>query len=233
VWARNVQLVDGFEYNFTLNVPADADYDLYLYKNTGTTYGEPAIAAKSTTETTGGTEKISLQAPSNGTYYIVIKRATETTGEGNFTLTSSEWAPATLQLQAGWNMVSFQVTPDNTSFSSIFNGVGYYQVVTWNGASYVTPTDAEAGRGYWALVLTPVQLNLTGITVINYELDLPAGWSMIGGLHGKAVNANDVFPSYYQLVTWSGTSYATATTIEPGKGYWALVLVPTHITVDK
>ena len=32
-WARNVQLVSGFKYNFTLSVPAGADYDLYLYNS--------------------------------------------------------------------------------------------------------------------------------------------------------------------------------------------------------
>jgi hypothetical protein len=55
---------------------------------------------------------------------------------------------------------------------------------------------------------------------------------MIGSVNGKSVNASSVFPGYYQLVTWSGTSYTTAATIEPGKGYWALVLSPTHIVVD-
>jgi len=95
-WARNVQLVSGFKYNFTLSVPAGADYDLYLYNSTGTTYGEPAIVAKSTTATTGGTETLSVTAPYTGTYYIVVKRATETTGSGAFNLTSSGPVSVTL-----------------------------------------------------------------------------------------------------------------------------------------
>jgi pimeloyl-ACP methyl ester carboxylesterase/predicted MPP superfamily phosphohydrolase len=136
-----------------------------------------------------------------------------------------------LLLDAGWNMVSFPAIPSNTSFASIFNGIGYYQVLTWSGTSYVTPTNAEAGRGYWVLVLSSTTVDVTGMPVNSYERDLPAGWSMIGSICNSAVDASTVFPDYYQLLTWSGTSYVAATTIESGKGYWALVQTPTHIRV--
>jgi hypothetical protein len=88
-WARKVQLVPDGKYNFTLTVPEGADLDLYLYNSTGTWYGEPAIVAKSTNATTGGYEQIVLTAPYNGTYYLVVKRATATTGGGTFTLESA------------------------------------------------------------------------------------------------------------------------------------------------
>jgi hypothetical protein len=137
-----------------------------------------------------------------------------------------------MNLNVGWNMVSFPVIPADTSFSSIFSGLPYYQVLTWSSTSYVTPTDVEAGRGYWVLVLSSTTVDITGVPVTSYELDLPAGWSMIGSIYGSTVDAEAVFPDFYQLLTWSGTSYVSATTIEPGKGYWALVLTPTHIKVS-
>jgi subtilisin family serine protease len=115
-WARNVQLVSGFKYNFTLNVPTAADCDLYLYNSTGTAYGEPSIVASSTTATTGGTEQFTVTAPYNGTYYIVVKRATETTGSGMFSLKSS--GPALVEL-------------NTTSLSNASNVLHYTQ----NGAS--------------------------------------------------------------------------------------------------
>jgi len=88
-WARKMQLVSVGRYNFTLAVPEGADFDLYLYNSTGTFYGEPAIVAKSTNVTTGGYEQIVTTAPCNGTYYLVVKRATATTGDGTFTLEST------------------------------------------------------------------------------------------------------------------------------------------------
>jgi len=88
-WARKVQLNSQAKYNFTLSVPIGADFDLYLYNSTGTMYGEPAIVAKSTNATTGGIEQIIITPPDDGTYYLVVKRATATTGSGTFTLEST------------------------------------------------------------------------------------------------------------------------------------------------
>jgi len=87
-WARNVQLTAGGKYGFSLNVPTGADYDLYLYNSMGTNYGEPVILKKSINATTGGMEQFWVTAPYTGTYYLVVKRATETTGSGAFTLSS-------------------------------------------------------------------------------------------------------------------------------------------------
>jgi len=87
-WARRVQLKSYASYNFTLTVPTGADFDLYLYNSTGTHYGEPAIVAKSTNATTGGREQIILTPTYSGTYYLVVKRATASTGSGTFTLES-------------------------------------------------------------------------------------------------------------------------------------------------
>jgi hypothetical protein len=88
-WAGKVQLNTQGKCNFTLTVPTGADFDMYLYNSTGTSYGEPTIVAKSTNATTGGREQIILTAPYNGTYYLVVKRATEATQGGAFTLTST------------------------------------------------------------------------------------------------------------------------------------------------
>jgi hypothetical protein len=132
-WARNVQLVSGFKYNFTLNVPAGADYDLYLYNSTGNTYGEPAIVANSTTATTGGTEKFTVTAPYTGKYYIVVKRATETTGSGTFTLTSSGPVSVTLN------------TPGLPSASSVVHYTQNGTSKTGSIASYTFSDYADTG----------------------------------------------------------------------------------------
>lgn len=139
---------------------------------------------------------------------------------------------AELTLDPGWSMISFSALPEDAAFSSIFSDVGFYQVLTWDGTSYSSPTVAEAGVGYWVLVLEETTVNIEDTEpVASYIRTLPAGWSMIGSICEESVNAGDVFPSFYQILTWDGTSYVSSTTIEPGKGYWALVLEPTTITV--
>jgi hypothetical protein len=97
-WARNVQLRNGTAYNFSLNVPAGADFDLYLYNTTGTAYGEPVILSNSTLALTGGKESLMYTPVLSGEYYIVVKRATETTGGGQFTLESTPSQTAHLLL---------------------------------------------------------------------------------------------------------------------------------------
>jgi len=61
-----------------------------------------------------------------------------------------------------------------------------------------------------------------------YLMNLSAGWNMISSYNVKA-NASDIFPGFYQLVTWDGSGYKAVTRMEPGKGYWALVLEDTQI----
>jgi len=88
-WARNVELSSGISYNFSLDVPAGADYDLYLYNTTGSAYGEPIILVKSTTATIGTNESIAYTPTFSGEYFVVVKRAREDTGSGQFTLKSA------------------------------------------------------------------------------------------------------------------------------------------------
>ena len=87
-WARNVYLHEGAEYKFNLSIPAGADYDLYLYNMTGNMYGEPVILTKSTKAEIGGFENITYASTLTGNYYVVVKRAREDTGTGQFSLTS-------------------------------------------------------------------------------------------------------------------------------------------------
>ena len=134
----------------------------------------------------------------------------------------------TLELSTGWNMVSLPVLPEDPSAASVLGGVGFYQLVTWSGTGYVIASDFESGRGYWLLVLQDTNITVTGIPVDEVTLTLSPGWSMIGGPN-SVVTASDVFPGFYQLVTWTGTGYTPATVFEPGKGYWALVLEETQI----
>ena len=149
----------------------------------------------------------------------------------SFTLYVSSEVEFTMELRAGWNMVSLPVVPDDMSATSVLDGVGFYQLVTWSGTGYATSTEFEAGRGYWLLVLEDTNVTISGTPVEWLNLTLSPGWSMIGGLISN-VQAADVFPDFYQLATWTGTGYTPATVFELGKGYWALVLAETQIQLS-
>jgi len=134
----------------------------------------------------------------------------------------------TLELSAGWNMVSLSVEPGDPSASSVLEGVGFYQLVTWGGTGYVEATGFEVGKGYWLLVLDDMNVTVSGHPVTEVILNLDPGWSMVSGPNSD-VSAGDVFPGFYQLVTWGGSGYITASEFKPCKGYWALVLEETQM----
>lgn len=90
VWARQVSLSNRNEYEFSLTIPPDADYDLYLYKGNPDAYGEPVIAVKSVNSTQGAMENVTYTPSSSGSYYIVAKWVS---GNGEFTLQSTVKIP--------------------------------------------------------------------------------------------------------------------------------------------
>ena len=120
-WARNVYLSEGIEYRFNLSVPSGADYDLYLYNITGDGYGEPVILAKSTTAVVGGFEIITYTPGLSGSYYVVVKRATEDTGSGEFTLTSSSAEAVHLLLTVDPSEATYFEGQELTLTVNVFN----------------------------------------------------------------------------------------------------------------
>ena len=73
VWAGKIYLEAGSLYRFNLSVPPTADFDLYIYYGDPDEYGQPIIAAKSTSNATGGSEVVDFLAPESGYYYVVVK----------------------------------------------------------------------------------------------------------------------------------------------------------------
>lgn len=85
-WARNAALYTGWTFDPSLTTPGGGDFDLYLYSNSPTAYGGPAILVSSTNAGTGTAESISYTPGSNMTVLLVVKRIS---GSGTFTLAST------------------------------------------------------------------------------------------------------------------------------------------------
>ena len=87
-WARRVQLLQGYEYSFSLDNPISADFDLYLYSGTPDPdqYGDPIILDSSTVSRIGADESLEFTCTSEDNAILVVKRVS---GNGTFSLTSS------------------------------------------------------------------------------------------------------------------------------------------------
>ena len=203
-WAKNVHLQPGAKYNFTLTVPAGADFDLYLYNSTGTYYGEPAIVQKSTTAATGGQEQIIVDnAPYNGTYYLVVKRATATTGPGAFTLQSTVTASheiSTLTVEPTPTVV-YPIDPVNITVTVKNKGLN---TETFNVTVYYNAT----------AIATQTVLNLppNNTTALNFT------WNTIGVTPSHYVirAQADPVPNEYNTTDNTATYLGTVTVKIPG-----------------
>jgi hypothetical protein len=223
-WARNVQLVSGTDYNFNLSVPAGADYDLYLYNSIGTTYGEPTIVARSTNATTGGIEQFFVKAPSTGTFYIVVKRATENTGSGTFTLVSSgpDIVTVTLNtpgLQSASNVVHYTqngaVKNGSIVASRFSDNVDPQTTLTIDNPIYVSATERYITEDSTSF---PVQSSAN--FTVNYQAQ-----------YYIAVNSSHDFPTASQWVDKGGSftaSVASPTEIMEGNNRW----ISTGFSID-
>jgi hypothetical protein len=203
-WARNVQLAAGSKYSFSLNVPTGADYDLYLYNSTGTAYGEPAIVAKSINATTGGIEQFWVTASYTGTYYLVVKRATETTGSGAFTLSSQGATVATVTLNTPGlpsvaNVVHYVQNGVSKTGNIVANTFSDY-VDTGTTLTIDNPIYVSATQRYTTADTSSFIVQLSATFTVNYKTQ-----------YYIAVNSDHDAPTASQWVD-QGSSFAASVT---------------------
>ncbi len=98
VWARTVNFKSGVDVDFSLDVPAGADFDLYLYRSVPSDTGTPVILRSSTTASAGADEALQYTPTAATEALVVVKQVS---GAGTFTLKSIQAGPpVTSGLQA-------------------------------------------------------------------------------------------------------------------------------------
>ena len=150
----------------------------------------------------------------------------------------------TFALTAGWNLISFNVLPDNTSISSVFASVNA-SVVKTDGGFYASTlpeqlqslTAVELGKGYLVKVPSNATLTITGtVTNPTQVVNLKQGWNLIGvpvsanqtilsKTNGKPISTVKSFDGFYT----PGGSTNSITNFVPGKGYFIQTTAATTI----
>ena len=138
----------------------------------------------------------------------------------------------TINLQAGWNLVSVPVEPADNSPDAVFPG--NLEVLTYDpaGDSFYTPTEIEPGRGYFVLYDSPTSSNLVGMPVDTVVADLHYLWNLVGVPWSDEgtfdLSQIDFAPDYFVPHSVFGydpltNAYYLADQFEVGKGYWVAV----------
>jgi len=121
-----------------------------------------------------------------------------------------------------WNELSVVQTGVNGSFA--------LQWIPPATGNYILKFDLVGEGVFVDEALSRVSMSVVPIENDDLQLTLTAGWNMVSSFD-RVVSADEVFPDFYQLVTWNGAGYVSVDVLEPGKGYWALVLEETTITL--
>jgi len=134
-------------------------------------------------------------------------------------------------LHDSWQMVSLPVVTDDDSLSALFPGA----VSAFGFAGgYVQAHTLDPGSGYWLDMPEDGQICQVGEQVRLVELDLPAGWSLVGAPFASFAVA-DLYqdpPGCLQSVFGFGLGYELADTLQPGQGYWFDLSESCRITMD-
>jgi hypothetical protein len=139
-----------------------------------------------------------------------------------------EEVEVTMNLPAGWNMISLPIQPEVATLATIFpDAVVVYRYQ--KSAGYVriqAGDDLEVGTGYWILLDNPQSYAIQGTAITEYTMPVTDGWYMIGGCSSPAQRmvtsgSIDVIYGYTQGAGY--TRLAESAPLAPEKGYWILL----------
>jgi len=102
----------------------------------------------------------------------------------------------TLNLNAGWNLVSIPVEPNNPARDSVFPPTQVLAVYEYDQASgYVQPTTIHTKKGYWVYVSAPTTVEIVGVRPIDTSVAVLTGWNLIGVVGPSAAQPWQPLPS--------------------------------------
>jgi subtilisin family serine protease len=249
VWARKVKLTAGTAFEPALIVPADGDFDLYLYSDTPGTYGTPVVLASSTNAQTGVNESFSYMPAEDANALLVVKKIS---GAGTFEIISGEnplrISGYVLEPDGNTPVEGVLIQVDYNDINTITDTNGYYELwVNYGWSGTITPqkegyvfepeysiyTDVSQDYNdvnYTAILVTYKIAGyvlkpdyITPINDVNVSAENGGGpWtSRYGG--GSALTDSN---GYYEITVdynWSGkvTPAKSAYVFEPNSRYYA------------
>jgi hypothetical protein len=124
--------------------------------------------------------------------------------------------------ESGWNLLSIPVENPNMLYTSIFPNTNA-PVYTFNG-EYKSVQNIPYSAGFWARFPNKDSVSIQGNRPKEY-IDVKKGWNIIGGFP-SSIPSSEIICEPKDIVTSqifgysNTTSYFSATSLEPSKGYW-------------
>jgi len=139
-----------------------------------------------------------------------------------------------ISLNAGWNLISINVRPNDSTIATIFKGLNIVEIKTmdsfWNtvqNTSFNSITSMIPGQGYLVKMNTSGIITLQGFAINQSIPSTKTGWQLIGCSYQTATSFSAIFNSNNCLCikNFDGFWIPNGTTnsiqnFEPSKGYF-------------
>jgi len=141
----------------------------------------------------------------------------------------------TIELNKGWNIISLNRHPADSSIPTLFSGLNVSQIKTMNTywskqlpAYFNTLSHLTAGKGYLVFMETAGTLTVSGEPMVEtaHGLSLLGTWELMGVPYQNNTLITDVFNgTAVQTIKnfdgfWQADGSGTLLNLEPGKGYF-------------
>ncbi|HOS83701.1 MAG TPA: fibronectin type III domain-containing protein, partial [Bacteroidales bacterium] len=152
----------------------------------------------------------------------------------------------TISLAQGWNLISFNVVPSNTTIASVFAGVITQVNTVKNSDGFYKPgqdaqlqslTNITVGAGYLVHMKTAQTLTVSGTAPGSVTVPLKAGWNMMGypksangtttTVLGATWNSAQIIKNFESFLDKTS---GTLTTMKPGEGYYIYMNTASNVT---
>jgi uncharacterized repeat protein (TIGR02543 family) len=156
------------------------------------------------------------------------------TMDANKTITATFKLQQTISLIKGWNLISLNVRPADSSIATLFTGLDILDVKSMDGfwnktqnALFNSLKNIIPGQGYFVKMNTAGTLNVLGTAISVSIPTTKTGWQLLGCTYqtATAITTNystancSVIKNFTGFWIPSGTTNSI-TQIEPGKGYF-------------
>ncbi|MEJ5305262.1 MAG: YCF48-related protein [Ignavibacteria bacterium] len=137
----------------------------------------------------------------------------------------------TVAYSSGWNMLSVPLVSSDMRKTSLFPDA-VSSAFAYDEGYYIEDT-LKTGKGYWLKFNDAGSVNVIGLKVQNYSIQLPAGWNLFGPfdfdvpISNVSTNPPDILASAFFKYD---KGYKTTEVLEVGKGYWIKLSQPGTLT---
>ena len=142
-----------------------------------------------------------------------------------FTVVWSSLYSMEFDLKAGWNLVSFPLTPiGNFTRDTIFPEAT--DAYSFSGGRYIkveSQENFETGKGYWLYTTQAKKYSVFGEPLYEYSVDLTPGWHLVGATCSEQTPQTDVNNGINIIYGYMSGRYKESSALTPTIGYWVYI----------